>query len=200
VAISRLPWLMALHAFATCGTWTRGYHFTRDSAMPDAAALPIPFGLRATPAIQFESERRRGWVESGDSPPREAGGAWDQHRNARIEKPRPGGGPVLHAESIGHAGGEFAEQAIDGLRVRYWLEQDADAMILDDHQWADWDCSWPLARVSCRSAMSVPDRRPWCSRPTCPGSSPRPRRRPRLRAGGASQRYNRAARGRCSRL
>jgi hypothetical protein len=27
VAISKLPWLTALHAFATCGTWTRGYFF-----------------------------------------------------------------------------------------------------------------------------------------------------------------------------
>jgi hypothetical protein len=26
VALSRLPWLTALHAFATCGTWTRGYY------------------------------------------------------------------------------------------------------------------------------------------------------------------------------
>ena len=24
VALSKLPWLTALHAFATCGTWTRG--------------------------------------------------------------------------------------------------------------------------------------------------------------------------------
>ena len=27
VAVSRLPWLTALHAFGTGGTWTRGYHF-----------------------------------------------------------------------------------------------------------------------------------------------------------------------------
>jgi hypothetical protein len=30
VAISKPPWLTALHAFATCGTWTRGYFFTRN--------------------------------------------------------------------------------------------------------------------------------------------------------------------------
>ena len=140
VAISKLPWLTALHAFATCGTWTRGYHFTREGpSNPDGVRLPIPFGLRPTPAVQFESERRRGWVESPDSPIRSAGDAWDQHRNARMEKPQPGGEGVLHVESVGHAGGEFKEPAIDGMRVRYWLERDGDVLVLDDLQWADWD-------------------------------------------------------------
>lgn len=27
VVVSKVPWLTALHAFATCGTWTRGYFF-----------------------------------------------------------------------------------------------------------------------------------------------------------------------------
>lgn len=140
VAVSRLPWLTALHAFGTCGTWTRGFHFTRDDAsVPDGARLPIPFGLRPTPVVQFEAERRRGWVESADSPPRAPGDAWDVLRNARLEKPQPGGPGVLHVESLGRAGGEFAEQAIDGMHVRYWLERDGDVEVLDDLQWADWD-------------------------------------------------------------
>ena len=140
VAISKLPWLTALHAFATCGTWTRGYHFTAEStSSPEGARLPIAFGLRPTPAVQFESERRRGWVESPDSPVRRPGDAWDQHRNARMEKPQPGGGAVLHVESVGLAGGEFAEQAIDGMYVRYRLERDGELVRLDNLQWADWD-------------------------------------------------------------
>jgi hypothetical protein len=140
VAISKLPWLTALHAFPTCGTWTRGYHFTTDErARPNGAALPIPFGLVATHSGQFETERRRGWIESPDSPARDPGDAWDQHRNARMEKAQPGGTAILHVESLGWAGGEFAEQAIDGMRVCYWLERDGDLVVLDDVQWADWD-------------------------------------------------------------
>lgn len=140
VAISKLPWLTALHAFATCGTWTRGFHFTADEkSNPERAPLPIPFGLRPTAAVQFESERRRGWLESADSPPRVRGDAWDERRNARMEKPQPRGGAVLHVESLGHAGGAFTEQAIDGMHVRYWLEQNGEVLILDDLQWADWD-------------------------------------------------------------
>jgi hypothetical protein len=41
VAVSKLPWLTALHAFATCGTWTRGYFFTKD-ASAHAREVPDP--------------------------------------------------------------------------------------------------------------------------------------------------------------
>ena len=65
VAVSKLPWLTALHAFATCGTWTRGYFFTKDASahareVPD---LPIPYKLQSIPAVQFATERRRDWEE-----------------------------------------------------------------------------------------------------------------------------------------
>ena len=71
IAVSKLPWLTALHAFGTCGTWTRGYYFTEDGGCdrPDDAKLPIPYGLRAIPIIQFANERRRGWEEIPESPP-----------------------------------------------------------------------------------------------------------------------------------
>jgi hypothetical protein len=43
-------------------------------------------------------------------------------------------------ESLGWAGGEFGVgQAVDGLRVHYWLEADGDLQPLDHVQWADWD-------------------------------------------------------------
>ena len=56
-----------------------------------------------------------------------------------MEKAQPGGTAVLHVECVGHAGGEFVEQAIDGMRVRYWLEHEGELVLLDDLQWADWD-------------------------------------------------------------
>jgi len=142
VAISKLPWLTALHAFATCGTWTRGYYFAEDGDSNDSPheKLPIPYGLRSIPVAQFANERRRGWTEAPDSPVRDPKDAWDQHRNARMRKPQPNGHRVLCAESVGWAGGEFGvEQAVDGLRVRYSMESDDDLSILGDLQWADWD-------------------------------------------------------------
>lgn len=141
VALSRLPWLTALSAFGTCGTWTRGYYFTRDGGCDDAelADLPIQYGLRASQAVQFVSERRRGWEETSDCPPRDSDDLWDESRNVRIQKRQPGGDRVLCVESEGQAGGEFgAGLTVDGMRVRYSLESGGSLEMLDDVQWADW--------------------------------------------------------------
>jgi hypothetical protein len=142
VALSKLPWLTALHAFGTCGTWTRGYYFTQDGACEDAedAKLPIAYGLRSIPVVQFANERRRGWEEAPDSPQRDPTDMWDERRNARMQKRQPGGDRLLCVESLGRAGGEFGvDQAVDGLRVAYWLEVDGQIHLLNDLQWADWD-------------------------------------------------------------
>lgn len=141
VALSKLPWLAALYAFSTCGTWTRGYYFTEDGGGDNLEhpKLPIPYGLRSIPAVQFANERRRGWEEAPDSPKRDSGDAWDERRNARMQKRQPGGNCLLCVESLGWAGGEFGvDQAVDGLRVHYWLETDGRLELLDDLQWADW--------------------------------------------------------------
>jgi hypothetical protein len=142
VALSKLPWLTALHAFGTCGTWTRGYYFTEDGGWddPEHVKLPIRYGLRSIPVVQFANERRRGCEEAPDSPPRDPKDSWDQHRNARMQKRQPRGKCMLYVESVGWAGGEFGvEQAVDGLRVRYSLESDGNLKQLDELQWADWD-------------------------------------------------------------
>jgi hypothetical protein len=142
VALSKLPWLTSLHAFGTCGTWTRGYYFTDDggSQDPEHTKLPIAYGLRSIPVVQFANERRQGWEEAADSPTRDPGDVWDERRNARMQKRQPGGTRVLCLESLGWAGGEFGvEQAVDGLRVHYWLEAGGHRELLDDLQWADWD-------------------------------------------------------------
>jgi hypothetical protein len=141
VAISKLPWLTALHAFGTCGTWSRGYCFTEDGhGEPAASELPIPWGLRSIPVVQFASERRRGWEEASDSPPRAPKDTWDERRNARMQKRQPGGGRVLRVERLGWAGGERRPvPAVGGLSVLYAMEVDGDVRILDPLQWADWD-------------------------------------------------------------
>jgi len=142
VALSKLPWLTALHAFSTCGTWTRGFFFTEDGGFDNFqdAKLPISYGLRSIPLVQFANERRRAWEETRDSPSRDPKDVWDQHRNSRMQKCQPLGNRVLYVESVGWAGGEFGvNQAVDGLRVSYSLESDGDLKQLDELQWADWD-------------------------------------------------------------
>lgn len=142
VAVSKLPWLTALHAFATCGTWTRGYCFAKDASehAHEIPGKPISYTLQPIPAVQFATERRCGWEEAPDCPPRDPRDAWDERRNARMQKRQPGGLRLLCVESLGHAGGEFGrEQAVDGLRVQYSLEAGGRLTLLDEVQWADWD-------------------------------------------------------------
>lgn len=140
VAVSKLPWLTALHAFRTCGTWTRGYRFAETPDCDDEDRLPIPYRLCSIPPAQFATERRRGWEEAPDSPPRQRPDAWDEQRNARMQKRQPGGDLMLCVQSLGWAGGEFGEeQAIDGLHASYWIETNDELEPLDPLQWADWD-------------------------------------------------------------
>ena len=158
VALSKLPWLTALHAFPTCGTWTRGYYFTedKDGENREDVKLPIPYGLRSMPVTQFANERRRGWEEAADSPQRDPNDAWDERRNARIQKPQPGGDCLLCVESRGWAGGEFGvDQAVDGLRVGYWLEHEGKIRLLDQFQWADWDQNGRLLAATRNGKLQV---------------------------------------------
>lgn len=160
VAVSRLPWLTALHAFAGLGTWETGYRFTEDgvSDHPDDGDLPMPWGLRGIGRGQFLTERRRGWEEAPDSPERDPKDIWDVRRNARLRKARPGGGSTLRVESVGLPGGEFGEgQAVDGLRVAYSLEADGDVTLLPDVQWADWDAQGRLLVATRDARLQIRD-------------------------------------------
>lgn len=142
VALSKLPWLTALHAFGTCGTWTRGYAFRPkgDCPMTEEGEPPIPFDLCPRPPIQFAVERDRGWVEAPGSPARDPNDVWDERRNARLQKTQTHGDKVLVVESVGVAGGEFgSHQAVDGMSVIYSMEAAGELNVLDDLQWADWD-------------------------------------------------------------
>jgi hypothetical protein len=146
-AVSRLPWLTALAAWSTCGTWTRGFHFAEldrawEIGEPDVGDVQTcrrRYGMKAVAPAQFPVERRRGWSETPDGPTRDPRDFWDARRNVRLFKPQPGGTLRLLVESVGTPGGEWEGEAIEGLRAAYWLESADDLSSLDDVQWADWD-------------------------------------------------------------
>ena len=77
LAVSRLPWLTALVAWGTGGTWTRGLQFVApgtglDLDPPDVGTLgPLAttYGLAYSQAASFAVERRGGWTETLDTPP-----------------------------------------------------------------------------------------------------------------------------------
>ena len=92
VALSNLPWLTALAAWSTCGTWTRGLHFDRDPSVwevaePDEGDLgPLRgrVGLAVTRPASFAVERRRGWSEVEGTSPRAGDDLWDERRAGTI--------------------------------------------------------------------------------------------------------------------
>jgi hypothetical protein len=151
VALARLPWVTALAAWGTCGTWTRGAHFVEDPSVwgvgdpdeGDAAPCRAKFGLAVTRPATFAVERRRGWTETADTPPRQEHDAWDERRASAVtmEKPRPTteGGVRLRVR------GYFAAFREGRSReLAYDLIAGEQVTALDDAQWADWDAEGRL--------------------------------------------------------
>src|SRR5262245_60641628 len=153
VAFSRLPWLTALVAWGIGGAWTRGMQFMDDVSdraggppgLGDLGAVYEHFGLRMSRADSFAVERRRGWTETADTPPRDPGDAWDEARGDRIvmEKSRPGSDGW---ERLTVDGTYAAIRELHGVRtgVRYELHRGNERTRLDDVQWADWDADGRL--------------------------------------------------------
>src|SRR5438093_1236460 len=105
VAISRLPWLTALAAWGLGSTWTRGAHFVSDRSVwewgdpdvGDAGPCRERFGLAYVRPASYAVERRRGWSETADTPPRREDDMWDERRQITMEKPSPDGSALLLA-------------------------------------------------------------------------------------------------------
>ena len=166
IAISRLPWLTALAGWATGGTWTRGMEFVEDRSVwkvdePDLGDLgPVRerYGLRLARADAFAVERRRGWTETSDTPPRQPDDAWDERRGDRVvmERPRPGSNGT---ERLTVRGTYAANRELHGTHtdVRYELHSDDDARHLEDVQWADWDAGGRLLVATVDGRLQIRD-------------------------------------------
>jgi hypothetical protein len=143
VAVSRLPWVSALAAWGTQGTWTRGLHFVSDRSVqeagaPDAGSLDLPAlgcGLAVTRAASFAVERRRGWTETADTPPRAAQDMWDEQRAVRMTKPQPGAGSRPSLVVRGRAAAFRSGASHD---ASYTLHDSGTVLALPGVQWADW--------------------------------------------------------------
>lgn len=151
IAISRLPWLHALAAWGTGGTWTQGARFTADRsswpAEPDhgeVSALRRRYGLAFNGAASYAVERRRGWTETDDSPSRDADDAWDVRRalSLRMQKPQPGTPDRKLAVRGNFAA--FRAGPASFADAAYSIEYAAGATPLLDVQWADWSADGRL--------------------------------------------------------
>ncbi len=145
IAISRLPWLTALTAWGTGGTWTHGLHFVADTDVwptePPHEGDPAPvrrhYGLAFTRAESFAVERRRGWIETAETPPRDQDDVWDQRRDVVMQKPSPANPEVRLLAQGWYAAWRAMEPDRYG-ESSYSLDTGSGPHVLDDVQWADW--------------------------------------------------------------
>jgi len=167
IAILRLPWLAALAAWGTCGTWTCGLHFVEQrrtwevGAPAEGDIEPLReryrYGLELTRPPAFAVERRRGWSESADSPPYDPElDPWDIRRVPRLtmEKPRPGsdGAPRLTVAGWYAA---YRSSQPSWSEVTYAIVENDARRRLERVQWADWDRSGRLLVATTNGRLEV---------------------------------------------
>ncbi|HSS68366.1 MAG TPA: hypothetical protein VLK34_07430 [Nocardioidaceae bacterium] len=145
LAMSRLPWLTALAAWGVGSTWTRGAHFVSDRSVwewgdpdvGDAGPCREKYGLAHIRPGTFAVERRRGWTETADTPPRRADDMWDEHRQVALEKPSP----TEPGHALRVSGWYAAHRALEPERFSppaYALDGGSGRRGLDGVWWADW--------------------------------------------------------------
>ncbi|MFI6482193.1 hypothetical protein ACIBH1_29975 [Nonomuraea sp. NPDC050663] len=150
-AVSRAPWLTALAAWHTFGTWTTGCHFGRDGTLTITGSVDSrPFHGAYPHRVEIEpvdtrwsdadlySEYRRGWRAVPEG-------------GRAVERRGPGGERLV----LEHGGVDFASHSIEGVLVRYEL----DGVELDDVGWADWDGRGRLLVATRQGEVAILERR-----------------------------------------
>jgi hypothetical protein len=167
-AVSKAPWLTALAAWRTAGSWTFGCQFGRDGALSIAGCMDArPFHGRYPKALvggmstdwvgrDLQNERKRGWQPLAADPgdPRRALLAAAAGSALLLRHPRPGhaGGALI----LAHAGVDFAHPGTEGVQVHYLLEGgDGRAAPLPEAAWADWDARGRLLLATRDGALRV---------------------------------------------
>ncbi len=167
VAISRLPWLTALAAWGTYGTWTRGLHFVNDKRVwhvdePDAgnvAPCRKRFGIAVTESATFAVERRRGWVESPGTPQREPDDMWDLRRIGvlEMEKPRPRSNAATKLRVYGYFAAFRSGSPGRSKEICYEIVEGGNIIPLEYAQWADWSADGQLLIATIDGKLQVRD-------------------------------------------
>jgi hypothetical protein len=151
-AVSKVPWLTALAAWRTGGTWTGGCQFFRDGRLAIAGCMDTrPFYGHYPQTIvegmssdwirrDLQNELKRGWQPCVD----ELDERYREHLPAKaqsaflIRRSQPG--QQNAALVLAHVGVDFGRPGIEGVQVHYLLEQGGGRVIpLSEAAWADWD-------------------------------------------------------------
>jgi hypothetical protein len=165
-AVSKVPWLEALVAWETCGTWTWGCQFSDDGELDiRACAMKEPFhgsypnnfsvgGMSVEwPKRDVWNEIKRGWRYAGNDDPFVA--HCPARPNLVLKRQQPGGGADLTLGLI-HNGVDFAQGGMEGVKLEYFLQDRPDDFtLLADAAWADWDHHGRLLMATREGALVV---------------------------------------------
>lgn len=167
IAFSRLPWLTALAAWGTCGTWTRGLHFVDDKRVwqigePDegnVAPCRSRYGIAVTKPAAFAVERRRGWTEFPGSPQRARDDMWDLRRVGELKmvKPRPQTSTAVSLRVHGYFAAFRSGPPARTKELCYELIENGKLTPVKDAQWADWSADGRLLVATTDGKLQIRD-------------------------------------------
>jgi len=140
--ISRTSWLHPLASWDEHDTWGRGSCFVTASTLHtwgetrDVDLSTTRVTVQKNDVVSFVNERRRGWAEAPDCPPRGVDDHWDEKRSVILEKESPS-----HAGVLRLVGGPYQpEGGMDGRAPAFEIQlRPGGRRKLGDVAWADWD-------------------------------------------------------------
>jgi hypothetical protein len=149
-AVSKAPWLEALVAWKTGGTWTWGCQFSQKGELRICACVEekpfhgsypgsILIGSMNTdwPKRDVWNEVKRGWHFAEPDDPMVASVPAQPNLVVRREQPAASGGVTL---GLIHQGVDFRRPGIEGVQLEYFLQDmPGDVAPLPEAAWADWD-------------------------------------------------------------
>jgi hypothetical protein len=165
-AVSRVPWLEALTAWKTGGTWTWGCQFSDHRELiikacieekPFHGSYRDAFAIGAMhtdwPKRDVWNEVKRGWRFAEENDPLAARVPGQPALVMRREQPASSGGVTL---GLIHKGVDFSQLGIGGVQVEYFLQDTpGDVTPLFEAGWADWDHHGRLLMATREGALEV---------------------------------------------
>jgi hypothetical protein len=165
LAISPLPWLTALAAWGTAGTWSRGARFVDDRDVQelgppdegDDTPLRGWYGLALNRPATFAVERRHGWAEAVGTPVRAEDDLWDERQADAVvmEKPRPNDPATVLRVRGRYAAFREGPFRSEPRTIEYELGAGDASQSLTDVQWADWGRDGSLLTASADGRLEV---------------------------------------------
>ncbi|MBZ5578708.1 MAG: hypothetical protein LAP40_19270 [Acidobacteriia bacterium] len=167
-AVSRAPWLEALAAWETLGTWTWGCEFSESGDLQIQSCLgekpfhgeyPRSWSCAAIstdwPKRDVWNELKRGWKLAGaeDGVAAHVPG----EPNLTLWHEQPGGSGVRLG--LIHRGVDFRRPGMEGVQLEYFLqERPTDVTPMPEVVWADWDHQGRLLVATSEGRLEVHER------------------------------------------